>query len=68
MSDAITKEEFIRRFVDHMIKQAGETDEDGNSLRAYATEAATACWEDPAYRDDGPEECADADMSYWGDC
>jgi hypothetical protein len=29
--------------------------------------AAPSYFDDPMMRDEGPEECADADISYWGD-
>jgi len=63
----LMKEEFCRRFVDHMVKQAGEAFADGTSVRQYAEETAPTYWDEPGQRADGPEECADADMSYWGE-
>lgn len=61
------KEEFCQRFVAHMLAQAGETFDDGRSVKEYAEENALAYWDDPHYRDEGPEACAESDMSYWGE-
>ena len=63
----ITLEEFCERFKARMLERAGPTFDDGESIADYADEAAPAYFEDAAQREDGPEECADADMSYWGD-
>lgn len=69
----ITKEEFCARFVARIMAKTGggnfQDDEDGpgESIEAYAKETAPTYWEDRSQRAEGPEECADADMSYWGD-
>jgi len=66
--EILTQEEFCTRFKAHMLKRAGPTFDDGESIAEYADDAATAYWEDEGWlRDQGPEECADADMSYWGE-
>lgn len=65
--DTLTKEEFCRRFVEYMVRRGGETFDDGSSIREYAEEIAPTYWDDPGQRSDGPEECADADMDYWGE-
>ncbi len=46
-----------------MIEIAGEKFDDGESIADYADETA------PSYYKDGesPEECAEADISYWGE-
>jgi hypothetical protein len=62
-SGALTRDEFCGRFVSQMLSVAGN--EDG--LAEYAAQAAAAAWEDPLMREDGPEECALTDMSYWED-
>jgi hypothetical protein len=65
----LSKEEFCARFVARVIQRAGEKFDDGSSIREYAEETAPSYWED--YHsddpDETPEECADADMSYWGE-
>lgn len=63
----ITREEFIERFVKHMVAEAGETFRNGESIREYAEMTAPTYFDDPYQREEGPEECADADMSYWED-
>lgn len=67
MAPEITKEEFIRRFVDCMVRRAGDTFDDGSSIREYAEQAAPAYWDDPDQRAEGPEDCAESDISYWGE-
>lgn len=64
----MNKEEFCRRFVDCMCRNAGvETFQDGVTVREYAEMTAPTYWDDPRQRAEGPEECAGADMSYWGE-
>jgi hypothetical protein len=41
--------------------------DDGESIADYADEIAPSYWETPWQREMGPEECADADISYWGE-
>lgn len=68
MTETITKEEFCQRFVAHMVKMAGfEKFDDGESVRDYAEATAPTYWDEPDQRKDGPEECAEVDISYWGD-
>lgn len=65
---AMTKGEFCWRFILRMIERAGEAKfEDGTNLYEYAVTTAPTYWDEPDQREEGPEECADADMSYWGD-
>lgn len=67
-SAALTKEEFCARFVARMTKTAPfSAFDDGTSVEDYAKETAPSYWEDEWQRAEGPEECADADMSYWGE-
>ena len=33
----------------------------------YPMPGGTNYWDDPSQRAEGPEECADADISYWGE-
>jgi hypothetical protein len=63
----ITKEEFCARFKAYMLSVAGETFDDGEPIADYADETAPTYWDEPGQRKEGPEECAQADMSYWGD-
>ena len=65
----ITKEEFIVRFKAHMIKMAGfDKFEDGMTVAEYADDdLAESYWDDPDQRECGPEECAEADISCWGE-
>ena len=63
----ISKDEFVRRFVAEMLRVAGSTFDDGSSIEEYAKETAPTYWEDESQREDGPEECARSDMSYWGE-
>jgi hypothetical protein len=63
------KEEFCKRFVDRMMARAGFTHfDDGVSIQSYAEEIAPTYWESHGGPlAETPEECADADMSYWGE-
>ncbi|MDZ4393787.1 hypothetical protein [Cypionkella sp.] len=64
----LTKEQFIDRYVAHTLKTCGFTKfDDGPDVESYAREAAAAVWDDPMYREDGPEACAEGDMEYWGE-
>jgi hypothetical protein len=68
MNEAITmaREEFCARFKAEMLR-AGPTFDDGTSITEYADETAPTYWDDPDQRAEGPEACAQADMSYWGE-
>jgi hypothetical protein len=63
----ISKDEFCARFKARMIAMAGEKFDDGESIADYADETGPTYWNEPSQRAEGPEECADADMSYWGE-
>lgn len=63
----IGREEFIERFKTRMIATAGQTFDDGESIPDYAAEVAPTYFGSDWQRAMGPEECADADMSYWGE-
>lgn len=64
----MTQAEFTERFVAHCLKQCGFTHfDDGTPVAEYAQETAATYWADPAYREDGPEGCAESDMDYWGE-
>jgi hypothetical protein len=61
-------EEFCARFKARMLAVAGpawSAEADGQSLEDYADQTAPTYYDDPDMRDDGPEDCADCDMSYW---
>lgn len=60
------KDEFVRRFKARVLKVA-TTFDDGSSVAEYADEVAPTYWENADQRAEGPEECAMADVSYWGD-
>lgn len=66
-NDPLKQEEFCARFKAHMLKYGGLIFDDGSSIADYAEEVAPTYWEDESQRRDGPESCADADMSYWGE-
>ena len=72
--DDLTLEQFTRRFVARMLLRCGdrthfEADEDGpgESIAGYAEQTAPTYFEEDWTRRDGPEACADYDMSYWGE-
>lgn len=67
IAEELTKEQFCERFKAHMLKRAGPTFDDGESIAEYADQAAVGYWECDFSRADGPEDAADADMSYWGE-
>ena len=62
-----SKEEadFTARFVARMIAVVTAGGGDTHGLEEYAVQAARAAYEDPQQREDGPEDCADNDISYW---
>lgn len=60
------RNDFIERFVAHMVKVAGRANfDDGFPIAAYARDTAGSYFDDPNQRKDGPEECAETDISYW---
>lgn len=63
----MTQEEFCARFKAHMLMRAGPSFDDGESIADYADETAPTYWEQDWQRKEGPEACAEADMSYWGE-
>lgn len=66
-ADAMEREQFCARFKAYMIERAGTHFDDGESIADYADEVAPTYWETDWQRKVGPEECAHADMSYWGE-
>jgi hypothetical protein len=70
LREALEKEEFCRRFKARMLERCHPRThfDDGESIAEYADDTAPTYWEDhggPLC--ETPEECADADMSYWGE-
>lgn len=68
MSEKLTKEEFAERFVKEMLRSVPEpkTFQDGSSIEKYAREIAPTYYDEQYLSDDlSPEECAEADVSYW---
>jgi hypothetical protein len=64
----LSKEDFCARFKVHMIKIAGsEPLDDGTIIADYADETAPTYWAEQHKAGESPEECAEADMSYWGE-
>ena len=59
--------DFRDRFVAEMMTVLPAIDSTEAELRAYAEEAAKAAYETPWQREEGPEACAQADISYWND-
>lgn len=60
---------FTGRFRARMLERAHPRThfDDGESIAEYADDTAVTYWEIAENRADGPEACADADMSYWGE-
>ena len=68
MSGPMSESEFVRRFADHCKKMCGFSNfDDGTSVDEYCGDVAKSYYSDRVYRDDGPETCAESDMSYWGE-
>lgn len=64
----ITKDQWVAAYVKHTLETAGFTHfDDGASVEEYAKECAEAAYSDALFRDEGPEACAESDMSYWGE-
>ena len=61
----MTKEEFCARFKARMLARVGPKDAEGADVAEYADMTAPSYWDEPDQREDGPEACADADLSYW---
>lgn len=69
----ISKEEFCARFKARMIAEApferfkNPDGTDSDTVAGYADWISKEYWFNADQRAEGPEECADADMSYWGE-
>lgn len=73
MSEPLSKDTFCARFKAYMITHAGfekfDDDEEGagETVADYADATAPSYWEEQHQDGESPEECAAADMSYWGE-
>lgn len=66
--ELLTEAQFVDRFTAHCLKACGFTHfDDGSSVAEYCDDVAPSYWADPDQRETGPEACAEADMSYWGE-
>jgi len=66
--ESMTLEEFTQRFTAEAKRLAGfDTFDDGVTVEDYCKDVAASYYADPIYRDDGPEGCAESDVSYWGE-
>lgn len=65
----LTKEEFCARFKAHLLAMAGpHTDDAGRAeMEDYADMVGPTYWDEPDQREEGPESCADEDISCWGE-
>lgn len=61
----LTREEFCARFKARMLEVAGPVFADGGSVAEYADDAAPTYWDEPHQREEGPEACAEEDLSEW---
>lgn len=59
--------DFRDRFVTEMMTAFPIFDGTADELRSYAEDTAKACYGEPWQREEGPEACAQADISYWGE-
>ena len=64
MNDAaiMTRDEFLQRFKSKLRDILGEHYDFG-----YVDQIAPTYWDDPLQRAEGPEDCAEAEASEWGD-
>lgn len=68
MTVDLTETKFTELFTAHCLATCGFTHfDDGSSVNEYCAEVAKSYFADPDYRDEGPEACAESDMSYWGE-
>ncbi len=61
----MSREEFIRQFIEAMVEKVGEEDANGYLVRDYAAEVAPAYWDDLDSRECGPEACVEEDLEHW---
>lgn len=62
MSEPITREAFIERFKAKLLDLLGE-----HYDAKYVNQIAPTYWDDLLQRADGPEDCAEAEASEWGE-
>lgn len=70
--EPMSREEFCARFKVRMLAVAGpffaqEGPDAPDSVEEYADQIAPTYWDDPSQRANGPEACAETDISYWED-
>ncbi len=65
MSNILSQEAFCARFKAHLLKIAGDTFADGESIADYADEIAPTYWAEQHQDGETPEDCAEADMDNW---
>lgn len=65
MAETLSKEEFCTRFEAEMITAAPIYGGSKEELAAYAAEIAPSYFETDWQRAEGPEACAQSDISYW---
>lgn len=59
---AMTREEFCARFKARLVERFDSyVFSDGESIEAYADHVGASYWEELDQREEGPEDCADAD-------
>ena len=61
MTDQITRDDFLSRFKARLRDLLGESYD-----FKYVDHIAPTYWDDPGQRAEGPEECAEAEASEWG--
>lgn len=62
---SILRDEFCARFKARLLAKVGPKDAEGADVAEYADMTAPTYWEQADQREEGPEACADADLSYW---
>jgi hypothetical protein len=69
----MTRDEWLARFKAEMIHLAPfdrfdptETHPEGETVSSYADAIGPSYWDDETQRAEGPEDCAEADFSEWG--
>lgn len=65
--EEISQRDFHERFKRHMLDIAGPVFLGGEYVADYADEAYMGYWEILEDRLEGPEVCAENDISYWGE-
>ncbi|WP_226783321.1 hypothetical protein [Oceaniglobus trochenteri] len=64
----MTLSEFTERFTREAKRLAGfDTFDDGATVDEYCADVAKSYFDDELYREEGPEVCAESDVSHWGE-